>query len=138
MRLIIDTNVLFTYFWKNSVFRDILLNQDLEFYSPEYALEELNKYSNIIRKKAKITPAQYKNILSELIEKIYFISVKDYKEGLKETYKEIKDKNKEIIDDIDFLALAHALQCPLWSNDKLLKTQEIIVVVSTDEIIQLL
>jgi len=43
MRLVVDSNVLFTFFWKNFVFRNIL-DKSVELFSPEYALEEINKY----------------------------------------------------------------------------------------------
>ena len=39
-------------------------------------------------------------------------------------------------DDIDFFALALKLDCPIWSNDKLLKKQARIKVFSTADLIQ--
>ena len=55
MKLVIDSNVLFSFFWENSVSRELLLNAEIGFYSPEFALEEVNKYQEEIIRKAKIT-----------------------------------------------------------------------------------
>jgi predicted nucleic acid-binding protein len=59
MKLVVDSNVLFTFFWKNSISREIFLNQNLKLYSPEYCLEEIEKYANVIRKKTKISTSNY-------------------------------------------------------------------------------
>mgnify|MGYP001595203714 CR=1 FL=1 len=42
MKFVVDTNILFTFLWKDSFTKGILLDQELEFFAPEYALEEIN------------------------------------------------------------------------------------------------
>lgn len=137
MRIILDSNILFTYFWENSCFREILRNPDLEFFSPQYALKEIAKYSDMIIKKTNISQAKYRELKAELIDKVCFVSLDDYKREIVKLAKGI-DIDDEIVDDLDFLALAFALKCPLWSNDKHLKSQELVTVLSTEEIVTLI
>ena len=54
MRFVIDSNVLFTFFWKISTFKEILMEKEIELFSPEFALKEINKYSSEIIKKARL------------------------------------------------------------------------------------
>ena len=142
MRFVADSNILFTFFWKNSVFNKLSEKQELNLYSPEYALEEISKYAYDIMQKAKITKNEFKNKREELTRIIQFVSLNEYSELLKKMHDIIKnlpqDEYDELTKDIDFLALALKLNCPIWSNDKLLKKQNFINVLSTKEIISLI
>ena len=55
MEFIVDTNVLLTFFWKNSTFKKISLMQELDLFSPEFALKEINKHSDEIIKKCGLS-----------------------------------------------------------------------------------
>ena len=44
MLLVVDMNILFSFFKKHSTTRKLLTNPNLELYSPKYALEELSKH----------------------------------------------------------------------------------------------
>ena len=142
MRFVADSNILFTFFWKNSVFNKLSEKQELNLYSPEYALEEISKYAYDIMQKAKITKNEFKNKREKLTRIIQFVSLNEYSELLKKMHDLIKnlpqDEYDELTKDIDFLALALKLNCPIWSNDKLLKKQNFINVLSTKEIISLI
>ena len=142
MRFVTDSNILFTFFWKNSVFNKLSEKQELNLYSPEYALEEISKYAYDIMQKAKITKNEFKNKREKLTRIIQFVSLNEYSELLKKMHDLIKnlpqDEYDELTKDIDFLALALKLNCPIWSNDKLLKKQNFINVLSTKEIISLI
>ncbi len=140
MDLIVDTNVLLTFFWKNSVFNKISLNQDLRLISPEFALEEINKYSLDICKKANLSPKEFKGLKQELVFRVEFVPLEEYKGFFSKIMKDLKDLEEkdfnEFVNDIDFLALALELECPLWSNDALLKKQPLVKIVSTSELIK--
>lgn len=142
MKLVVDSNVLFTFFWKNSIFHEIQNTIVMELYSPEYALEEINKYSSDIIKKANISKKEFKNLKTKLISKVTFMPLGDYSGFIKKIEDMIKgsseDEKNEILKDIDFITLAYKLNLPIWSNDKLLKKQQIIEIFSTEEIIKLI
>jgi predicted nucleic acid-binding protein len=53
MKLIIDTNIIFSGIIKDSVTRKILIHPDFEFYTPDFFLLELKKYQDYLRKKTK-------------------------------------------------------------------------------------
>jgi len=141
MKLVVDSNVLFTFFWKNSVLHNIL-KQPIELFSPQYALEEINKYAKELMKKTSLSKEEFKKIRQKLALIVYFISAEEYSSSFQKVTS-LKSKltpqnYQEIIKDIDFLSLAIHLQCPLWSNDNLLKKQSIVSVLTTKEIIELL
>lgn len=142
MKLVVDTNILITYFWSNSVFRSLSTNQDLEFVSPEYALGEINKHQKEILHKAKITIEEFEKMRYDLAVCVEFIPLEEYSSFLKEAKDLIesveKTHHKELLEDIDFLALALKEKCPVWTNDKLLRVQTKIKIYSTKEIIEAL
>ena len=132
MKLVTDTNILFTFFWKNSYTRKLFINQDLELISPEFALEEIKKYSEEIIRRAKISKKEFQDIRKELALMVEFIPLKEYSEYLKKASEISYDK-----DDVDFIALALKLKSPIWSNDKEFKKQNKIKVYSTLEVLLL-
>lgn len=141
MKLVVDSNVLFTFFWKNSIFNALSIKQELELFSPVFALKEIDKYSSEISKKTKLSQSVFKDLRKALMERVGFIPLEAYSSILKQAPNIIKNLSKEeyeeLINDIDFLALALKLNCPIWSNDKLFKKQSKITVFSTEEIILL-
>ncbi|MBU1204229.1 MAG: hypothetical protein KKG60_04140 [Nanoarchaeota archaeon] len=142
MKLVVDSNVLFTFFWKNSVFRDILVKGGIILFSPELALKEIEKYRKEIIEKAKISQQDFKEIKKELKKNVAFIPLEEYTDSIGTARQIENDFSKQevgdFLDDLDFFALAYELRCPLWSNDKLLKKQNKIPVFTTREIIILL
>ncbi|MBI2043295.1 hypothetical protein HYT25_02820 [Candidatus Pacearchaeota archaeon] len=132
MKFVVDTNVLFTFFWDNSFTRGILLDQDFEFFAPEYALEEINDKTNEIIRKTGISHDKFKELRTDLAICVEFIPTGEYSDFLQKV-SDIPDKN-----DADFVALALKLKLPLWSNDKQLKKQSLVKVYSTKEILKLL
>lgn len=131
MKIVVDTNVLMTFFWKGSVFERIVKHFEIDCYSPEYALEEINKYKEHIIKKAKITKKEFDEKKLELAIYVTFVSLEEYQENLKKALKISPDSN-----DIDFFSLALTLKSPIWTNDKELKKQYKIPIFSTEELLE--
>lgn len=129
MKLVVDTNVLFSFFWKNSILNKILLDQDLLLFAPEFALEEIKKYEGLIIKKTNLTKKEFDFLREELAIAIEFVPIEEYQDCLKEAIKISPD-----INDIDFFALSIKLKISLWSNDKLLKNQKKLRVLNTKEV----
>tara|TARA_Y100000310_G_scaffold222112_1_gene223767 strand:+ start:1538 stop:1981 length:444 start_codon:yes stop_codon:yes gene_type:complete len=142
MKFVVDSNVLFTFFWKNSVFNKIILHYDLNLYSPEFALGEIKKYSLEIRKKTKLSTAEFNLLREKLLETVTFVPIGVYKEKFTKSEEFIKDLDQNeassLLEDIDFLALSLELNCPLWTNDRLLKKQNLVKILTTSEIIEVL
>ena len=132
MKIVVDSNILFTYFWKSSITRELFVNQDLQLYSPEFSLKELDKHSERVIKDAKISKEQFNAIKEELMTLIEFISLEQYSAFLKDAFNIPPDK-----EDLDFVALALKLNCSIWSNDNKLKEQKHVKIITTEEIIEL-
>jgi predicted nucleic acid-binding protein len=132
IKLVVDSNILFTYFWKNSVAQTLFLSEELVLCSPEYALGEIKKYEKLLIKKTKTDKKTFDEKRNELAVLVGFFPEEEYKEKLKESSRITPDKN-----DIDFIALALKMKCPLWSNDKKLKQQKKVRVLTTKEVIML-
>ena len=142
MRLVVDSNILFTFFWKTSLFHRVSLKQKLDLIAPEFTLEEINKYQKDIMKKANIDEQEFIQLKKELAIRVEFIPLEEYTSSFKNAValaKEIPEEQRDaFLDDIDFLALAIKEQCPLWTHDSLLKKQSMIVILETKDIIKFL
>ena len=139
MLLVIDSNVLFTYFWKDSFTRDLLTKHKL--ISPELSLREIKKYESEILIKSGISKQEFSSLREQLILLVDFIPVEQYAKYLRDAESlskcfSNKDK-KEFLNDVDFFALALKLNCPIWSNDRLFKKQSKVDVFNTREVIEL-
>ncbi len=132
MKVVVDTNILFGFFWQNSVTKKLLTSSDFKLVSPEIALKELEKYSDEICKKLKINKEIFKKQFENLKEIIDFINRREYLDFIKEAENFSPDKN-----DTDFFALCLKEKSFLWSNDALLKNQEKIKVFFTKDIIEI-
>ena len=132
MKLIVDTNILYSYFWKDSITKKMLISQDFELCSPEFALEEINKYKNDIMKKNNLSLKEFEKTRLDIAIAVKFIPLKEYSALLKPALKICPDKN-----DVDFFALALKMKLPLWSNDVRLKNQTVVAVISTKELISI-
>jgi len=136
-KIVINTNILFSIFKKESattkVFQFLTIEKKIELYSPILCLRELIEIKEEIYKKAKISLKDFIEILNEILSKglVKFVPEIEYEEYF-EKAKEISPDPK----DVDIFALALKLNCPIWSNDKELKKQNVIKVYSTKELIE--
>ena len=73
MKLIVDTNILYSYFWKDSITKKMLISQDFELCSPEFALEEINKYKNDIMKKNNLSLKEFEKTRLDIAIAVKFI-----------------------------------------------------------------
>lgn len=130
MKFVVDTNILFSYFWKKSFTRKILMSQDITLIAPEYALEEIKQYRQDILRKTKLKNSEFKIIRTDLAIAVEFIPLKEYSPFLKKALKVSPDP-----DDIDFFALALKYDYAIWSNDSRLKNQKKVAVFSTADLL---
>ena len=134
MQLVVDTNILISFFRKNPV-RFIILNArllDLELYSSKYCWQELLKIKLSISKYCKLQPEQIDLIFEELKEFIKIIPDEFSKPFEQEAKQLIHDK------DIPIFALALKLNCPIWSNEPGFKEQPSVEIFNTEDLRKLL
>lgn len=133
MKLVIDTNEIFSFFNERSKARSISLIPELELYSPSFSLDEIEEHKSEILERFSLSETQFL-----LIKKLLGVVVKFDRE---EEYAKFLSEAEQISpdpEDIDFFALALKLNCSLWSEDKLLKQQSKVKVFSTDELMEFL
>ena len=133
MKLVVDANILFSFFRENPV-RFIIINSEdfkLELFSPTHVLEELKQNMPDIIKYTKLDSEQIKSIFEELKKFIIIIPSESYKE-FKSSAKKLSP-HKSAKDD-PYFALALKLNCPIWSNEPAFKEQSSIKVFNTKEL----
>ena len=130
MELVVDTNILYTYFWEKSLARRFLMKMDFKLFSPEVALEEINANESDILKKTGLSKKEFNDTRSNLAIAVELIPLEEYEKFLKPALKFSPDPN-----DVDFLALAMKLKLPLWSNDSGLKKQNKVKIFSTFDLL---
>jgi len=127
MKLVVDTNIVFSLFKRDSFTNKLLKEYKIELFAPNKLIEELYKYSKLICSKSEITKEKFiedVSLLSKIIE-------------LKNTSQFFEDKADKLIlhkIDVPFLALALELNIPIWSNDLHFKEQSSIKVFNTKEL----
>lgn len=135
MKLVVDTNILFSFFRENPV-RQIIINSDtfkLKLYTPEYSIEELLSNKSELLKYAKVSEDELEYAIMSL--KLFI------EEKPRAVFKEFESEAKRIspdIKDFPFFALALKLGAAIWSNEPRLKKQTSLKVFSTADIMKLL
>ena len=133
MRVIIDSNVLFSALIKDSVTRKIILNYENLFLFPEYIFREINNHKDELYKKSGMDKHEFNQLLQLILDKVLVVpqkSLSSYREEAKKLVRNID------INDICFIACALAYQAILWSDDKKLKAIKKIRILNTKEIIK--
>ena len=132
MKVVVDTNILFSFFRENPV-RSLIVNAKdfgLQLFTPAYAFGELRNNKKYLMKYAKLkTDEEIEFILKSLL---LFIETKPM-----QSFEECKERAKIICPDqkdTPFFALALKLKANIWSNEPLLKRQSQIKVVTTAEL----
>ena len=118
MKLILDTNSLFSFFWKGSLIKKLLAAEH-EVFAPEFALEELDKHKSEIMRKAKLSLSEFNELFIDIEELVTFIPFSEYADKIPEAFNCLPEHPK----DIDFIALALKEDSAIVSNDKELQKQ---------------
>ena len=131
MKLVLDSNIIFSALIRKSTTRDIILSDVFDLHAPEYIFAEITKHKELLLRKSKMTEGDYNALLLLLQKHVYFVSKENYNEKMAIA----EDIMKEIdITDSPFLALALTLDCSIWSNDGHFKQQDKIGVYTTKEL----
>jgi len=116
--VIIDTNVIISALLpKSSKLREFLLTTEIPLHAPDYLLTELKKYWTVVEKKAKkrgVSEAELAHFREELLSRIIFHPLSEYRPFLKRAYDICRKFDEK---DTPFVALALALSLPIVTND---------------------
>ncbi len=136
MIIVLDSNVFISALIKEGITRKIIVSCKERLVAPEYLFQEIRKHKNEILSKSKLAREDYMELISILLK--YIVVIPD------EVILPYREKALEIVQDIDkddalFFATALAFDnSVIWSDDKKLKSQNIIRIINTEEIAKLL
>ena len=137
MLLVVDANVVFSVLIKGGKTLDIFVlnraNKRFEFVAPEFLMVEVEKHAREIIKKTGLSIKEIRKVLDFLEKEIDFISFEEFSEFSKKAEQIPPDPN-----DVQYFALALKLNGAIWSNDKALKTQFEVEVLSTGDVIKMM
>ena len=131
MKIVIDANVLFSILIKSGKTEELLIFNNFELFAPEYLFEEFEKYKTLIFEKTQRDIEYFEVFLEVMKRKINIVpnnEINSFIEIAKEISPDIKDT--------DYFAVALLLECPIWSNDKLLKSQDIVKIYNNEDLIK--
>ena len=135
MELVVDTNVLFSFFKSDSATRKIIIGTSLTLYAPKETFSELLKYTDEICDKSSITKKDFDRIRKMLSSLIKAIPQSTFRQEFNAAKSFLSDSSKE---DAPFIGLAFYLGIPLWSNDKALKKQDKVKVILTSDLLKII
>lgn len=135
MELVIDTNVLFSFFKSDSTTRKIMSDTSLKLFAPKETFTELLKYKKEICNKSNITEKEFKKTIINISSIVKIVPKSKFAKSYEEAKNVLSDDSK---DDAPFVGLALYLGILLWSNDSALKKQSKVKVFSTYDLMKIL
>ncbi len=135
MFLIIDTNVLFSFFRKSKVLELVrkLRSSGYKLITPDFMYSELLKLEGQILKYSGISTEEFDILLIGLKQVVKSIPKSEYSDFLQEANQISPDKK-----DAPLFALALSVQGSIWSREPKLKRQKTIRLLSDEDIIKML
>ena len=133
-KLVIDANIILSALIRDSISRKILIGSAIEFYAPDYLIEEVEKYISLVSKKNSLSKEENKRILDILCNYITIVGMEFYEENINEALEIMSDID---IKDTPYVALALSFKNEgIWSEDKGFFKQDKIKVWRTQDIIK--
>ncbi|MBI4361445.1 hypothetical protein HY572_06790 [Candidatus Micrarchaeota archaeon] len=133
MKFVLDSNVFFSALLRDSSTRRLLTDPRLELYVPDYFFEELFKYASEFAERMGVSRYALLQGVMALSETVSVVSKSSYAHCTAKAFDVCPDPA-----DVDFFALAMSLGCPIVSQEKKLKRQQAIRVITIAELAQLL
>lgn len=134
MDLVIDANIVMSSLISTAgkTF-DLIFNDRLRLFAPEFLLVEINKHKDEILLKSNLSESEYGLFLSLVSSRIELIPFSEFDKYVNKSKEIAPDPN-----DAEYFALALKLKCAIWTNDKGFRAQNKIKIYSTAELINLL
>lgn len=128
--VVVDANILISLLIAKGSKQELFFSEHVTPHSPELVLFEIGKYWKRISEGSGVPEDELKLAFSGIREQLITLPLSEIKPWLKEAERISPDK-----DDTEYFALALKLNCPLWSEDKLLKKQSRVKVLNTPELL---
>ena len=133
MLVVADANVLISSIISRGFTLDMLFSDKLKIAVPDWIFSEIEEHKDEILKKSKISQDEF-GLFIDLIK----TRVEIFESSALKGYMKKADEASVDPDDVQYLALALKLECPVWSNDPHFKKQSVIEALTTKELAELL
>lgn len=136
MELVVDANILVAGFLRSAITRELLLDERVTLYAPEYSIAETERVltsPRIRRKLGNLSKDQIQSLLSQLTAKVRLLPQSAYRAQMPEAETLAPHSENAL-----YLALALSLRLPIWSNDAALRVQRAVPVYTTKELLEIL
>jgi predicted nucleic acid-binding protein len=134
MKLVIDSNIIFSALISPSgKTAELIFLESIDLYSTRTLEIELFEHKLELMKKSGFSESEFDSICIFILRKICFVETAELV-----SFEEFANKICPDKDDVQFFALCLAKGIPLWSNDKLLKTQKTVKVINTSQLVKML
>ena len=136
MELVLDANILVAGFLRAATTRELLLDERLILWAPDYSLTEAEQVliaPRFRRRLGSVSAAEVRALLTQLTARVRVQPTSTYQQQLADA-----QRLAPHAEDTPYLALAMRLRLPLWSNDAALNTQNAVPVYTTQELLSLL
>ena len=131
MKIVLDSNILFSALIKDSITRRIILDYGDQLLFPSFIFEEMEKHKNELLTKSKMKTKDFEDLLTLLLQKVIIIPNEVLNHYKEDAYQIIKDIDP---DDVTFIACALAFSDSIiWSDDKRLKLQSKVQIIDTSK-----
>lgn len=129
MKLVVDANILFSFFKKGSTTRELILDPelkyDLDLFAPKYMLEEVGKHKDEICSKFRLFPPDFDIMFSALPLFIKIVPRSEF-EGFFPMAEKILSSH---LKDVPYVGLSLSFKSKgheigFWSNERRLKKIE--------------
>lgn len=108
MKFVIDANPLFSALIKDSYTVNVIANENVELFAPEFLFDEFLEHKDEILAKTKRTEQELNDLVGDLKGVIRIVPQKEFEPFLEEAKKLTSDE-----DDVPYLALALKLNIPI-------------------------
>ena len=136
MPTVVDSNILFSSLIRKSTTRMILASSNMYFVVPEWVHYELREHIGELAGKAGVPETDMETFLEEIFEIVHTVPLEEYKSHLAEAMEVMAAIDS---DDAPFLAVALATGAEaIWTQDKHFLEQNLVRVISTREMMEML
>ena len=132
MLLVVDANVIMSALVARGHTLDLFFSRNLQLFVPDFIFTEIKKHKKEILTKSGLSEREFELFMNLIITRVKIVSAEEIKQYVKRASKISPDP-----DDSIYFALALKTECPIWSNDKMLRHQSVVRILSTQDILRL-
>ncbi len=133
MKLIVDSNILFSSLIKDSTARRILMHIDAELITIAFSEEEMLKHKRLLLHKSNLNELEFDLLLEKLKSKMVFLDDRIIEERFEEAYEIMKKIDPQ---DSPFIAAALATNSDIWSDDTHFDKQQKVRIWKTKDLVK--